>query len=143
MKSYFAYFLALVVILPLALLFLRVRLIEWLKINFASCVITTDTLIGPFLLFCCLSFLPCRFGHFCHFVFNCEGIFATYRELRTFFLLFRFFSFFRFLSIVECVCRACRIRYDDMALHCLLCLRYSNAVVSLCRNFATTGLVSL
>ena len=51
---------------------------------------------------------------------------TTRRHL--FFLLFYFllsfdlfvFWVFRFLSFIECVCRACRIQYDHMALHCLL-----------------------
>ena len=49
-----------------------------------------------------------------------------------FFLSFFFFSLsicfncFFFLPFIECVCRACRIQYDDMALHCpLLCLLHS------------------
>ena len=32
----------------------------------------------------------------------------------------KLFLFFCFLSFIECVCRACRIQYDDMALHCCL-----------------------
>ena len=42
-----------------------------------------------------------------------------------------------FLSFIECVCRACRIQYDDKALHCLLCLLHSNAA-SLCCSFVAT-----
>ena len=32
-----------------------------------------------------------------------------------FFSSILFFCYFRFSSVMECVCRACRIQYDDMA----------------------------
>ena len=42
-------------------------------------------------------------------------------------------------GLLTCICCACRIQYDDMALHCLLSLlRYD--VVSGCRSFVTTEL---
>ena len=45
-------------------------------------------------------------------------------------------------GLPECVCCVCRIQYEDMTLHCLPLLPRSR-VVSLCRIFVTTELVSL
>ena len=45
-------------------------------------------------------------------------------------------------GVLACVCCACRTQYDGMALRCLLSLLHYN-VVSLCRSFVTTELVSL
>ena len=46
------------------------------------------------------------------------------------FLCFLFVSFIFSLSYYnECECRACRIQYDDMALHCLLCVLHTNDVL--------------
>ena len=56
---------------------------------------------------------------------------------------------FRFLSVnasglLAFVCRTCRIQYDGMPLHCLLCLlHYRYIVVYVCRVFVATELVSL
>ena len=60
-----------------------------------------------------------------------------------FFVFFLFLSIFLSINMPECVCRACRIQYDEKALQCLLCLLHIN-VESLCRSFVTTSeLVSL
>ena len=51
--------------------------------------------------------------------------FSRFSFLVLFFLPICFFNlscFFRFLFIPARVCRACRIQYDDMALHRVLCL---------------------
>ena len=63
-----------------------------------------------------------------------------------FFFFSSFFRFPCFLHFIECVCRACRIQYDDMTLHSLFCLLHNNvlgtwyttAVVSLWRSSFTT-----
>ena len=47
-----------------------------------------------------------------------------------------FFCFFCFLSFIECVCRACRIQYDDVSSHCLLLCLLQNNVVSLWLSFS-------
>ena len=39
-------------------------------------------------------------------------------DLSSLFLFFVFDCFVSFLYFIECVCRACRIKYDEMALHC-------------------------
>ena len=75
------------------------------------------------LFFLCSFFLPSFFLFLFRFVF--------------FVLVFSSFVFFSFLYFIECVCSACRIQYDDMALHCpLLCLLYtwqrSISVAQLC-----------
>ena len=67
---------------------------------------------------------------------NGSFFFSLLFLFRFVFLVFRFFCF---LSCIECSC-ACRIQYDGMALHCLLCLLHNNAV-SPWRSFVTTGLV--
>ena len=45
-------------------------------------------------------------------------------------------------ELLALACRTCRIQYDGKLLHSLLCLLHCN-VVSLCRGFVTTELVSL
>ena len=42
-----------------------------------------------------------------------------------------------------CMCRACRIQYDDTASRCLLSLLHSSSVVALRRGFVTTLVYSL
>ena len=71
------------------------------------------------ILFCIMSLFCCYFYFFAPLVFfsvNASGLLAF-----------------------QCTCR---IQYDGMSLHCLLCLLNYN-VVSLCRRFVTTELASL
>ena len=49
------------------------------------------------------------------------------------------FCSFGILSFISCVCCACRIQYNAMALHCLLCLLHNN-VVYLRRSLVTREL---
>lgn len=57
-------------------------------------------------------------------------------------LLDHFFCFECFSFSVECVCRGCRIQYDDVASYCLLCIVHGN-VAPLWRCFMHTHIVSL
>ena len=79
------------------------------------------------------TFFVLFFSRFCYFFFSLSC---------SFFFLFRFFCFYRLLSFIGCVCRACCIQYDYMAVHCLLCLLHSNAV-RLRRGYMITELVYL
>ena len=50
--------------------------------------------------------------------------------------------FLSFQRTIECVYRACRIQYHDMALCCPFCVLHNN-VGSPCRSFVTAELISL
>ena len=83
------------------------------------------------------QFVSCMFSFF-FFSFDVSSLFLL------------FLCFLLFLYFIECVCRACRIQYDDMALHCPLLLwllhtRYlvRGNVVSLWRSFVTAEVLSL
>ena len=54
-----------------------------------------------------------------------------------------FFSLPAHGRILTVVRWACRIQYDDMALHCLVYFASHNNIVYLSRSFVTTELVSL
>ena len=61
------------------------------------------------------------------------------------FLPISFLCFFRYFSLslnVGVSCLSYQFKYDDKASHCLVCV-LDNNVVSLCRSFVTTELVSL
>ena len=72
------------------------------------------------------------FPLFCFFVFPIALLFLVFLSL----------IFVLHLSELLALCCACHIQYDWMAYHCRLALQHYD-VVSLCRSFFTTELVSL
>ena len=97
------------------------------------------------------------FSSVCHIPCGQGGGGTTVCFFQFFIILFRlvffdfvfFLCFLSFLYFIGCVCRACRIQYDGMALHSPLCLLHTwqrsirGTVVSLWRSFVTTELVYL
>ena len=78
--------------------------------------------------------IPCGRGHNSLFhVFSSSFFSSNFSSIFCF-----FFCFLSFLYFIEYVCRVYRIQYDDMPLHCPLCLLRTGNVVSLWRSLVTT-----
>ena len=90
--------------------------------------LTLFTSSGVFVLFFQLVLFKClphclRGGHDSLFLLFFLIFLSFFSFSLSICLHFLFVCFLSFLYFIECVCRACGLQYDDMALHCpLLCL---------------------